>query len=216
MLVVHHPTTRMSKTINRDPTEQEMVTDRISIINDKRMNDGISQRSSEFLNKKVRDTTQKSYDYGWRVCYNYYTNNKLNPVDITPQQVLNFRESHTRLSWRTLTIYCSAISSAYIEYFLDIPPLADHRYIMDFLEALRETQALKDWRLTETISLEALQQKTLILVGTATMWRPRSNLDRLQFQNVSLKFQDNQLIGVRLVSKKPKESKIQKVSRLRS
>ncbi|CEP06881.1 hypothetical protein [Parasitella parasitica] len=46
--------------------QSEMEFNRLAIINHKRMQDGIDAKTSEFLNKKIRPSTNKAYDNGWK------------------------------------------------------------------------------------------------------------------------------------------------------
>ncbi|KAI8136438.1 hypothetical protein BJV82DRAFT_527728, partial [Fennellomyces sp. T-0311] len=67
---------------------------------------------------------------------------------------------------------------------------------------------------TTALSLVQLQQKTLVLLAIASMWRIRSDLGRLQWRDVTI-YRDHygQLKGLTMIIRKPKESQA-KVSNL--
>ncbi|KAG1466195.1 hypothetical protein G6F56_004736 [Rhizopus delemar] len=112
----------------------------------------------------------------------------------------------------------SAIASVYRVMHEDKPRLASNRGILNFFAAKRRTdtrppnfsqeiyEMIKKWGLTETMDLQMLQQKTILLITMATMWRPRSDIGKLQHQDI-LFVQDDEgkLKGVTLKARAPKE-----------
>ncbi|KAG0736015.1 hypothetical protein G6F57_014919 [Rhizopus arrhizus] len=104
-------------------------------------------------------------------------------------------------------------------------PLSQQPLITEFLKAKRKLTVkvpeqheqeiwdiqilidrVKTWGENDQLSLQLLQQKTLILLGIATMWRSRSDLGRLQHRDMSFQFQDKALSGATLLSRQPKEA----------
>ncbi|KAG1160952.1 hypothetical protein G6F37_003524 [Rhizopus arrhizus] len=45
--------------------EQEMESSRLAVINHKRLQDGLDQHTIDYLNSKIRQSTQNAYDHGW-------------------------------------------------------------------------------------------------------------------------------------------------------
>ncbi|KAG0782391.1 hypothetical protein G6F22_009127 [Rhizopus arrhizus] len=63
---------------------------------------------------------------------------------------------------------------------------------------------------TSTLSLAQLQLKTILLFCIATMWRPRSDIGRLQYRDVILN-QDDMTTNIRIHARKPKEGQIKSI-----
>ncbi|KAG0923548.1 hypothetical protein G6F57_019173 [Rhizopus arrhizus] len=57
------------------------------------------------------------------------------------------------------------------------------------------------------LSLQQLQVKTILLLCMATMWRPRSDIGRLQFQDVHIQAEENSH-NITLHSREPKETQV--------
>ncbi|KAG1400776.1 hypothetical protein G6F58_010880 [Rhizopus delemar] len=63
---------------------------------------------------------------------------------------------------------------------------------------------------TSTLSLAQLQLKTILLFCIATMWRPSSDIGRLQYRDVILN-QDDMTTNIRIHARKPKEGQIKSI-----
>ncbi|CEP06880.1 hypothetical protein [Parasitella parasitica] len=62
---------------------------------------------------------------------------------------------------------------------------------------------------TVTLSLEQLQLKTILLLCMSTMWRPRSDIGRLQYRDIIFKKDDTGgTSSVRIHSRNPKEGPV--------
>ncbi|ORE00907.1 hypothetical protein BCV72DRAFT_283045, partial [Rhizopus microsporus var. microsporus] len=63
------------------------------------------------------------------------------------------------------------------------------------------------WGTIDSLPLDKLQQKTLLLVTMATMWRPRSDIGKLQFRDVHFQYDTTgTLVGTTVIARSPKES----------
>lgn len=61
------------------------------------------------------------------------------------------------------------------------------------------------------LSLEQLQLKTILLLYMSTMWRPRSDIGRLQYRDIILKKEDAGSFSVRIYSRNPKEGQVKTI-----
>lgn len=61
------------------------------------------------------------------------------------------------------------------------------------------------WGKTNDLALESLQQKIVLLLAIATMWRPRSDLGTLQTRDIQFSLQNNVPTAVTLMVREPKE-----------
>lgn len=76
---------------------------------------------------------------------------------------------------------------------------------------------ISSWGDTVDLELVSLQQKTILLVTIASMWRSRSDIGKLQYRDIILKYNDQDLpIYVIMIVRFPKEinTKIPKVGAL--
>jgi hypothetical protein len=73
----------------------------------------------------------------------------------------------------------------------------------------------ENWAVNKNLSLDVLQKKTIILLCLGTIWRPRSDLGRLQWWDIDFHFIDTAArpTGVTLLARAPKEGPA-KVSKL--
>jgi hypothetical protein len=119
----------------------------------------------------------------------------------------------------------AALSSVFIDLHPNMPTIASHGYFKSFFKAKRSTtvpipkpEKLETWDLDiiihhmeqyyekdEELSIYDLQKKTIVLTCIATIWRPRSDVGRLQLKNITFARDDNeQLTGVTLFVTYPK------------
>jgi integrase len=64
---------------------------------------------------------------------------------------------------------------------------------------------ISSWGKTNELTIEQLQQKTVLLIAIATMWRPRSDLGTLQTRDIQFSMQNNVPTAVTLMIREPKE-----------
>ncbi|KAG1467098.1 hypothetical protein G6F56_004577 [Rhizopus delemar] len=79
-------------TTRRMESQSEMEFNRLAIISYKRMQDGIDATTSEFLYNKIRPSTNKAYDYGWKHWVTW-CKDQVPPchcLDYNPKNVLQF------------------------------------------------------------------------------------------------------------------------------
>jgi hypothetical protein len=213
--------------------KQQMVSSRLAIINNKRLQDGLDKQTIEFLNKKTRESTHRAYDNGW----NHWTiwckkqQPICNPSEYNPKNVLLFLQDNQSYSSTHLNTLRSSIASVFSITNHACLPIADQPIIKDFFAAKRNSevkipteQQLYTWDVsilvdyiqaqltpTKKLTLEQLQLKTILLVSIATMWRPRSDIGRLLFRDVILRKND-QVLSVLIHARAPKEGQVKSIT----
>jgi hypothetical protein len=126
----------------------------------------------------------------------------------------------------------ASIASVFNIIHNDKTPIAENPLIIEFFVVKRKSEVkaptqsqLTTWDInilinhisnnlspTENLSLDELQKKTILLLCIATMWRPRSDIGRLQHQDVNIVGdEENSVTSVRLYVREPKESQIKSV-----
>ncbi|KAG1440292.1 hypothetical protein G6F56_011983 [Rhizopus delemar] len=202
----------------------------MAAIRSSRQKQGVSKNAAKFLLKDTRSKTNKAYNKGWRRWSDWCQHNQpsLNPEEYQVQYVLEFLMDNNQYSYQTLNGLRSAITSVFKVLHPYQPTLADQQLIANFFKAKRRTETripsvsqLKTWDLTlinnfirktmsesQNLTLTTLQQKTILLVGMATMGRPRSDLGRMQYQDIQFKYQKSSVVGVTIHFREPKESQV--------
>ncbi|KAG1467350.1 hypothetical protein G6F56_004462 [Rhizopus delemar] len=161
-------------TTHRMESQSKIEFNRLAIINHKKMQDGIAAATSEFLNNKIRPSTNKAYDNGWKhwfLCHNQ-----------------NFSTNH-------LNTLCSSVASVFSVLCPSEPEIAEQSVIKDFFFAAKRKSELK----------------TILLLCMSTMWRPRSDIGRLQYRDIILKKEDTGSFSVRIHSRNPKEGQVKSI-----
>jgi hypothetical protein len=152
-------------------------------------------------------------------------------AEYNPNNILNFLMSNNRFSVQHLNTLRSSIASVFNQIHENEVPIAERLIIRQFFTAKRKAEVkipakhnLETWDLsilvnyvpnkycpTTGLSLGNLQQRTLLLLCMATMWRPRSDIGRLQCRDITFTNDNNsvnnKLVGMVIHSREPKEHK---------
>jgi hypothetical protein len=147
------------------------------------------------------------------------------PLEFNPNMVTTWLEEHSLYSPSYLNNMRSSLASVYTITHPEETPLADQKVIRAFFQARRHqepirlgsteeiwdisliTNMVKSWGSTRRLSLSRLQDKVILLLCIATMWRPRSDVGNLQFQDVKwLRDKTEKIVGVQLMARQPKET----------
>jgi integrase len=155
-------------------------------------------------------------------------------VAYDPNEVVAWLTANSSLSKSHLNTMRSSVASVYAVVHKNKTPLAEDQAVTAFFKARKRQQEvmptkmdaiwdikimvdyLKTWGANEELDLQHLQDKTIILLCIATLWRPRSDIGRLRWQDLEWiwdKEHSSQLAGVRILARHPKEG-IQKYSTL--
>ncbi|CEP07322.1 hypothetical protein, partial, partial [Parasitella parasitica] len=165
--------------------------DRMELINKKRRENGMTDDLIHHLSKTNRESTSKIYDLTWQKYADWCRTKHYDPEKYAPRQVLAFLQAFSHFAPSTLNGYRSSIASDLETWDTNVLT----RYIHQNLSP------------SATLSLYDLQQKVTLLLCLHTMWRPRSDIGRLQFRDTMLRYSEDQsLVGAILHIRQPKEA----------
>ncbi|CEG65380.1 hypothetical protein RMATCC62417_02178 [Rhizopus microsporus] len=213
---------------DKDPTEQDMVGNRMAIIRVFQANKGISDSIVEFLKEFNKPSTRKNYDQAWARWSTWCKsqNPQYNPTEYSPEPLVEYLAYKKTLSYSSLNITRSAIASVYRMIHAHCPSIASNQLVIQYFEARRRKeeklpnstqeiydvkvliQATLSWGLTSELNMSKLQLMTLTLLTIATMWRQRSDMGTLQFRDVKFQMKEgveDGPLGVTLTARNPKE-----------
>ncbi|KAI9325121.1 hypothetical protein BD770DRAFT_450178, partial [Pilaira anomala] len=192
-----------------------MTLSRLAIINNKRLQDGLDQETIDYLNKKWCKQQEPNLIF----------------TNYEPKNVLLFLQHNHNFSRTHFNTLRSSIASVFAVLHADHLPIAEQPLIKDFFVAKRNSdvripneQQLVTWdisilfeyvkqhlSLTSSLSLEQVQLKTILLLCMATMWRPRSDIGRLQYRDVILK-KNEDVSSIRIHARIPKEGQVKSIT----
>ncbi|KAG0864788.1 hypothetical protein G6F16_010745 [Rhizopus arrhizus] len=227
ILVSNNSENETSTTSISVASKQKMVPSRMEIIHNYRKKVGLDDITISFLAKKTRESTNRMYDNGWNKWGQWCLIYDKNPEEYNAVNVLQFLRSNIKYSNAHLNGLRSSIASVFAVIHEDKLPIAENNMIKDFFIAKKKSEVkipahhqLFTWDITillrhikETLSssaelsLQQLQVKTILLLCMATMWRPRSDIGRLQFQDVHIQAEENSH-NITLHSREPKEAQV--------
>ncbi|KAG1140888.1 hypothetical protein G6F37_012907 [Rhizopus arrhizus] len=231
VLVPNDPEDETHRFTNNLETEQQMVFSRMAIIHNYRVANGLDGKTIQFLNKKIRTSTQRMYDTGWIRWTAWCQDNNKKALEYNPRNVLAFLVDHQHYSSNHLNTLRSAIASVFTIIHEQQTPIADQPIIKEFFAAKRKSNVsipkkhqlftwdiailinyIKD-KLTPTVnlSLQQLQLKTILLLCMATMWRPRSDIGRLQFRDIHIQ-RLGETTSATIHAREPKECQVKSVT----
>ncbi|ORE22279.1 hypothetical protein BCV71DRAFT_260346 [Rhizopus microsporus] len=146
------------------------------------------------------------------------------PLDISRLEAI--KQGHSYFI-QQLKVYRAVIASVFRVLCPHMPPIASSVIIQDFFQAklktvvkLPQQAQLETWDLSiltnciaanfhnnTSLTIDKLQQKTVLLLCIATIWRSRSDIGTLQARDVHFKFdKDANLTGATLFIRAPKEA----------
>ncbi|KAG1464721.1 hypothetical protein G6F56_005025 [Rhizopus delemar] len=201
---------------------------RMALISNKWSADGVNEETQDFFLKAHRSRTHRAYNGSWKKFSNWCQKQPpvQDPTKYSVTNVLSFLMENNRLSSQTLNDYRSAIASVYSKLHPNSPPLASHPDIVMFFKAKKDTEIripsidkLETWDFNVLIvyirkelspsiklTLRQLQLKVILLMCINTMWRPRSDVGRIQVRDVEFMFTNGTPDGARLHIRQPKET----------
>jgi integrase len=189
---------------------------------------GLPEETIKFLRGKLRERTTEIYNAGWRsyVTWACSNNPPTDPLKYDIHVLFKFFMAHAQHSLQHLRTIRAAIQSVFNEVHPAMQPIAQNRRIASFFTAKRKStivipkpHQLEAWDIdhivkfigdtmnkNEELPLDVLQRKTIALISIATMWRPRSDIGRLQFRDVHCsRDEQDEVTGVTLFIRFPKE-----------
>jgi integrase len=181
-----------------------------------------------FLEGSHRKGTKRAYNKAWTL-WTDWCRGRHPPVDFLEYNLKNlhafFFENKYR-SLQSLRTCRAALASVFQELYPDETRMADHQSLKSFFKAKRKTTVtlpkkhqLETWDIQiliqhirtyysnndELTSLQ-LQVKTVLILCIATMWRPRSDIGRIQFRDVIFSGPLDNPTGVTIFVREPKEA----------
>ncbi|KAG1040619.1 hypothetical protein G6F43_012253 [Rhizopus delemar] len=215
-------TPESSEDLENPPVESS----RMALINNKRKAMGMSPSVIKELSASTRPSTARIYDTAWVKYEEWCVHHKRDPTAYDTQQILEFLTNYTQFQVSTLNGYRSALASVLSVLYPEACPLAEHPEIVTFFRAKRRKTVkiprlteIETWDIeilvnyinqslvpTETLNLYMLQQKLALLLCLHTMLRPRSDIGRLQWRDVILKKHGEEVYGVAMHIRQPKEA----------
>ncbi|KAG1451636.1 hypothetical protein G6F56_008034 [Rhizopus delemar] len=222
-------------TTNDSPIEPKLEGNRMALINNSWKNFGLNLETSQFLAKATRASTHKAYNNGWNRWATWCSEQtpRINLEEYNTKNILEYLMQHNHLSYQYLNGLRSAIASVFKHIHPTQPAIASQPEIVTFFKAKRDSEIrIPQWHQLETwdinilivyirsnlsptsgLDLRSLQLKVMLLMCINTMWRPRSDIGRIQFRDVNLKFKQessskgiSNIEGVILHIRHPKES----------
>ncbi|KAG1041813.1 hypothetical protein G6F43_012032 [Rhizopus delemar] len=140
------------------------------------------------------------------------------------------------LSPQQLNCMRSAIASVFRIIHPEKPAIASNLILQQYFQARKrnhyklpnnnqeiyDVQPMIDliltWGETDDLLLDVLQKKAILLTTIISMWRPRSDIGKLQYRDVNFKQDDQGLLqGITLTARSPKEieAKLSKLGALK-
>ena len=206
ILVPNDPADETFESTNHTQKERKMESSRMEIIHNKRIQDGMTDEAAKFLKDAIRSQTSKAYDTNWNKFSRWCEGKipKRDPLEYNISTLLLYLTDHSHLKYSTLNGYRSAIASVYSIIHQEHPPIAEHPDIKDFFRSLKNKQVniptksqLETWDTnilvnyirssmspSRSLSIYDLQQKLILLLCLHTMWRPRSDVGRIEYRDV--------------------------------
>ena len=226
VLVATGLTQKSSSTLDFS-TQQTVVFDRMAIIRSYQVEQALLDEDTiNYLQASNNISTHKNYDIQWKRWATWCVNQQpsQDPLEYKPIRIVEFLTQHKELSIQQLNCMRSAIASVFKVIHPEKPTIASNLFVVQFFQAKRRKncrlpnsnqeiydlqsiiEMILDWGTTDSLPLDKLQQKSLLLVTMVTMWRPRSDIGRLQYRDVHFHYDiTGTLVGTTVIARSPKE-----------
>jgi hypothetical protein len=211
-----------------NPAHKKQNPGRVAIIREAYEKVGMTRSSRRYLERCIRTTTARQYDGIWQKFWTwcYDQDPTKDPLKYDPITVVEWLTSNANLSRSHLNGMRSSVASVYEVLHKHKTPLADTQEIKAFFRARTRQEKvntsktndiwdikqllafLETWGANETMELDRLQTKTMAILCVSTFWRPRSDIGRLQWQDVTFYWDpqgSGQPTGARILARNPKE-----------
>ncbi|KAG0839800.1 hypothetical protein G6F17_013766 [Rhizopus arrhizus] len=142
ILVSNDSKNETHSTSNNLEDQSEMVSSRLAIINNYRLQDGITEDTIRYLNQKTRQSTHKAYDNGWTHWTSWCKQQQppYKPLDYDEKILLKFLQANKGYSSTHLNTLRSSIASVFSVIHSNRPPIAEQSLIKDFFTAKRNSE----------------------------------------------------------------------------
>ncbi|KAG1032972.1 hypothetical protein G6F25_010875 [Rhizopus arrhizus] len=233
-VLVSHDTPVDKRSPSPTTGQQEMDISRLEVIEANKKNNGLDEDVLKFLRNATRKRTHQLYNRGWSLwskwCQDQHP--KINPLEYEEQNVVKFLVSQKQYSSQYLNVLRSSIASVFKVIHKNKPPIAQQPLVQEFFSAKRRSevtlptkQKVETWDLdillqhmvkkfedNDSLTLEELQEKVILLLCISSMWRPRSDIGTLQLRDIEFSFENEgsstsqQVTGVTIHIREPKEA----------
>ncbi|KAG1063729.1 hypothetical protein G6F41_010576 [Rhizopus arrhizus] len=233
-VLVSHGTPVDKRSPSPTTGQQEMDISRLEVIEASKKNNGLDEDVLKFLRNATRKRTHQLYNRGWSLwskwCQDQHP--KINPLEYEEQNVVKFLVSQKQYSSQYLNVLRSSIASVFKVIHKNKPPIAQQPLVQEFFSAKRRSevtlptkQKVETWDLdillqhmvkkfedNDSLTLEELQEKVILLLCISSMWRPRSDIGTLQLRDIEFSFENEgsstsqQVTGVTIHIREPKEA----------
>lgn len=232
---VPHDHAMVTATSSPFPFDKDGKLSRLEIIREIRRSRGMEEEMIAFLEGSHRKGTKRAYDKAWRVWKDWCQRQQpvINALEYNFKHLYAFFFENRQHSLQALRTYPAALGSVFHELYPEDPRMADHQSLKAFFKAKRKTSVklpkkhqLETWDIqilirylrenfsnNESLTSLQFQMKTILILCIATMWRPRSDIGRIQYRDVLFSGPDNEPTGASLFVREPKEAQF-KHSRL--
>ncbi|KAG1453593.1 hypothetical protein G6F56_007530 [Rhizopus delemar] len=178
-------------------TSQFNMFNCMEVINHVRQQQGLSKKTSEILNLKNKPTTILEY----LASQKKHSRSHLNGIRSGLASIYNIIHPQKGGLAKDLFIhdFFKSIQNINVKIPNKYQEVWDPVIILNFVRS--------KWHSNANIPLETLQNKTIILLSLGTMWRPSSDLGRLERRDVNFlrDKSSGELFGVTLLARTPKE-----------
>jgi len=194
---------------------------RVEIIREALSKAGVEETVQEELLKAERKSTRSNNDSGWRQYALYCQEKGKDPKKYDINAALEHLTQVGKRSHGSAKMGRSAIAQTWKIVHPEEALLSEHPLCKKLFKALRERHPGKPKRRAawdankvlerlkrydnETITLPKLARKAATLLAMATFWRPRSDLSRIELEDVIIEEE-----GLDIVATKPKEGRDEK------
>jgi hypothetical protein len=180
----------------------------MALIHSKRQEEGVSLEVSDYLTKATRRSTNKAYNNGW-LKWSTWCNSqspKLDPEQYNVNNIVNYLSHYQNYSHQHLNTLRSSIASVFEVIHSNKLEIAKQPPIQQVFRAKKNAEVripsqakLETWDVpillafirikyasSSQLPIYDLQQKVLLLLCISAMGRPRSDLGRAQYNDVTI------------------------------
>ncbi|CEI98221.1 hypothetical protein RMCBS344292_12336 [Rhizopus microsporus] len=215
-----------------------MEPGRLEVIKTFNTQGGIDELTNRFLQQSHRKRTHQLYNRRWSLWTSWCKKQQLaiNNLQYELKNILKLLVQQQYYSYQYLNVIRSSVGSIFKIVHKDKPPLAQHPLILEFFVAKKRSEVIlpnkqqletwdldillqymvKDYSNNDILSLPQLQEKAILLLCIAMMWRPRSDIGTLQARDIEFSYinegsSTTQIVtGMTLHIRQPKEKASQK------
>ncbi|KAG0980756.1 hypothetical protein G6F29_007590 [Rhizopus arrhizus] len=216
------------------PNLKNLAASRMEIIRQSMEKQNLDLTTINHLQHKHRKETINNYNRNWERWANWCSQQSptINYLEYAPKNVLKYLVQNRHYSTSHLNGIRSSIASVFNVVYPSKPSIGQHHLIQDFFTAHKKQRVqiptreeIEIWDLdillkfikakyahNDRLTIMELQYKTVLLLSIFTMWRPKSDISRLQHRDVLFQTENGRIQGVTLICRLPKEAQQKTIS----